>query len=154
MPSASDIFTSLDDALNAGRIEDATVWQDTLRQDGKDPIALTLLGRIAAAEGDFIGALAHLGEAIRIEPYYEPAYGFRSIIFSQLGLHQRAVQDMESLLLYYPIKNDLVANYADQAMRVGRLDHAAEMLTLAVRRNPTNAFFSNLSWSRRIPDKD
>lgn len=157
MPSAKELFQPLTEALDAGRLDEAQRYKDTLRENPRDAIALTLLARIAAAEGDIIGGLAMLGEALRVEPFYEPAYRYRAELFWAIGHQDRVVQDLESLMLYYPIKPELVSNYAQMSFKIGRLDHASAMLRTTSLRDADNAFFANLSGlalqqSRRFED--
>jgi len=144
VPSAAEIFATVDHALDTQNIEEAQQWRQILTQEIPDPRALTLLGRLDFAVGDHLGGLALIGEAIRHEPYYEPAYRIRSHMYASVGDIERAMYDLEVLLLYYPLHHKLIGAYAQLAMKCGRHLHARHRLERLIRTNPQSGFLFNL----------
>ena len=136
MPSKAEIYGHVDVALQNGRIDDITQYVATLLEDPKDAVAFTLVGRYVAAKGDPVGGLAYIGEAIRLEPFFEPAYRFRANLYDELGDAARMMDDLRALLLYYPTDLHMITMYVERALRLGRFHDAEKILDVAIRRSP------------------
>lgn len=144
MPTKQELYTHADTALQEGRLEDARSHIETLLEDAKDAVGFTLAGRVTAAQGDPVGGLAYIGEAIRLEPFFEPAYRFRALIHEQMGDSERMMSDLRSLLLYHPTDLPMITAYVDQALRSKRYEAAAGVVDAAIRRAPRVAELHNM----------
>ncbi len=136
MPTRTEIYSEVDLALQSGRNDDAAKYMNELLEDPKDAVAFTLVGRVLANQGDPVAGLAYIGEAIRLEPFFEPAYRFRANLYDQLGDAGRMMDDLHALMLYYPTDLQMITMYVDRGLRLGRFVEAEAAVRLAIRRSP------------------
>jgi FkbM family methyltransferase len=144
MPTKQELYAHTDIALQEGRLADARSHVERLLEDSNDAVGFTLAGRVSAAQGDPVGGLAYIGEAIRLEPFFEPAYRFRALIHEQMGDSTRMMSDIRSLLLYHPTDLPMITTYIDHALRSKRYDAAATVVDAAIRRAPRVAELYNM----------
>ena len=144
MPSKSDIHGFVDDALQNGRLDEVDQYVNTLTEDPKDAVSFTLLGRYFAAKGDPVTAIAFLGEAIRQEPFFEPAYRFRASFYDSIGDARNMMEDLNSLFLFHPTDTQMITMYVERAIRLGCLDESEKATRLAIRRSPNVSDFYNM----------
>lgn len=144
MPSKAEIYNHVDVALQDGRIEDIIPYVETLLDDPKDAVGFTLVGRYVAATGDPVSGIAYIGEAIRLEPFFEPAYRFRATLYDSIGDPGRMMEDLRSLLLYYPTDLQMITMYVERGLRLGRFADAENVLNNAIRRSPRTPELHNM----------
>ena len=144
MPSAADIQAYVVNALQQQRPDLARPWRDTLLKASDDPASLTLLGRLAAAEGDFVAALTYTGEAIRLQPYHTEAYYLRARLLGSAGAYDEAIRHCQAILGAEPLHDEALLELYNFAQSAQRPDIAAEALQRRLRRGPNSAEFRNL----------
>jgi FkbM family methyltransferase len=144
MPTKHELYAHTDIAIQEGRYDDARTHVETLLEDSKDAVGFTLAGRIVSAQGDHVAGLAYIGEAIRLEPFFEPAYRFRALIHEQMGDSLRMMSDLRSLMLYHPTDLHMITTYVDHALRSKHYDEANKVIDAAICHAPRTAELHNM----------
>ena len=133
MPSAQDVRSIVGEALATGRLDLAEPWREKLLGNGDDAASLTLLGRLCAEQGDIAAALAYLGEAARLDPFFLDAQFQRGNLFCRIGAFQAAIDAFERVLLFVPFHDQALGALVYVARSAGRLPDAIYALKRRIR---------------------
>jgi len=144
MPSTADVHAFVARALESESPTSAHPWRDALLNDVGSAPSLTLLGRLADAEGDTTAALAFLGEAIRTDPYYIDAFMRRANLFARLGAAREAAQDYEAVLRFAPFHRDTLLALCGAAQQAKQPELAVAALHRRIKLGQPTAELCNL----------
>jgi tetratricopeptide (TPR) repeat protein len=109
-----------------------TVFRRALAVTGGNALAHTQLARVRADAGDPEGAVAHLREATRLEPYRFNAHNNLANALRMLGRTDEALASYRQALALMPTSSVTHYNYARALAHEGRLAEAAEHYRLAI----------------------
>jgi len=92
-----------------------------------------------AAENRRIEAINEYGKAIELYPAYTDALDKRAFSFMELGLHEKALRDLEESLYINPEGMSAFFCKGECLMKLGHLDEAAAIFTEGQERFPEHA---------------
>ena len=91
------------------------------------------------SEGKLREAIAEYDEAIRLEPYFAPAYNNRGIAYARLGQIERAVLDYDEAIRLNPYYALAYSNRGNAYISLGQFELAVQDLDEAIRLEPNFA---------------
>jgi Tfp pilus assembly protein PilF len=123
---------------------DFSIWADTLAKRPENPRAHINLGGAYMAQGDEERAVAHLMEAIRLEPRMGEAYANLGLVLANKGQMEEALPYFQKAAEFRPQYATVRVNMGIALGKMGRLEEAKEQFEEALRINPNlaNAHFN------------
>ena len=122
---------------NAGRLAEAeNVYQQILKGNPNQPVALRLLGTVAHQLGNNSLAVDLITKAVAINPSDAEAYNNLGFSLYSLGKLEEAVASYNEALAVEPNLADALNNLGNALMALGRLDEAVTRYRQAVAIDP------------------
>ena len=139
------IQESLDLALQhytAGRLPEAnSIYQQILRLDPNQPVALLLLGLIAHQVGKHDTAVDLIMKALAIKPDYAEAHNNLGIVFKELGKLDVAAASYHKALAIKPDYAEAHYNLYALLLNPGDMTPSIKCMERAVEINPDKTFY-------------
>ena len=121
------------------------IYQQVLKADPDQPVALHLLGVIAHQVGENDIAIDFITKALIIDPYYVEAHSNLGNTLKALGKLDEAVTSYETAISIKPDYAEAHSNHGAALQELGKFDGAAESFSRAIAIKPNYAeAYSNL----------
>ncbi|SDU10902.1 TPR repeat-containing protein [Verrucomicrobium sp. GAS474] len=119
----------------------ATLWAVTLAQRPENPRTQASVGDELYTQGDYLGAVIHFNEALRLRPDFAEAHYKLGATLYHMGRLADGISEMATAVALCPIDAQSQSNYGTALAETGHLDQALEHLETAVLLKPDNAAF-------------
>ncbi len=116
--------------------DEATLWKDTIAKNPDSWIAHHNLATLRSASGDFDGAIAGFGEAIRCKPAAAESYSGRGLAYGNTGRTDLALIDLDRAIELDPAYPEAYLNRGEFLAAANRFDEAILDLDRFIASNP------------------